>query len=227
MTKKVFVFDLDDTLIKEIDFLKSGYWAVSEFISKRVGLNIREVYGNLLDWYRTGQNAFAHLNEKYGLGTPIEVYLDIYRFHTPDIHLSQDMVDTLNALQDAEIELGIVTDGRFITQKNKVDALGLAEWFDKKCVIINSNPQFFKPNSYGYNRLMQVMYEKIGSSAIEFTYIADNPEKDFIWPNANGWNTICLKDDGRNIHKQDFAAASGGALPKRVITSLKELIVKN
>ena len=58
----------------------------------------------------------------------------------------------------------------------------------------------------------------------DFTYVGDNPRKDFISPNALGWLTVCLKDDGRNIHKQDFTSITAQALPKKTIESLKVLI---
>lgn len=35
-----------------------------------------------------------------------------------------------------------------------------------------------------------------------FIYVGDNVKKDFITPNALGWKTICIKDDGRNIHSK-------------------------
>ena len=35
-----------------------------------------------------------------------------------------------------------------------------------------------------------------------FYYIGDNVVKDFIAPNQLGWTTICLLDNGQNIHKQ-------------------------
>ena len=57
-----------------------------------------------------------------------------------------------------------------------------------------------------------------------FIYVGDNVKKDFITPNALGWKTICLKDDGRNIHKQDFTSTPAHALTKEKIKSLKELI---
>ena len=56
-----------------------------------------------------------------------------------------------------------------------------------------------------------------------YTYIGDNIIKDFISPNALGWRTICLKDDGRNIHQQDFGLAEE-YLPKITVGSLNELL---
>jgi putative hydrolase of the HAD superfamily len=35
-----------------------------------------------------------------------------------------------------------------------------------------------------------------------FAYVADNPMKDFVWPNRLGWTTVQLLDNGRNVHSQ-------------------------
>src|SRR5574344_694428 len=114
MCKKVVVFDLDDTLYKEIDFLKSGYWKVAELIEKRFHIDVREVYGRLCDWYVKGENPFACLNDTYGLDNPISDYLNVYRFHHPAISLTTETVDVLNKLKEMDVALGIITDGREI-----------------------------------------------------------------------------------------------------------------
>ncbi|WP_368336625.1 hypothetical protein [Parabacteroides merdae] len=57
----------------------------------------------------------------------------------------------------------------------------------------------------------------------EFVYIGDNLRKDFITPNKLGWKTICLLDDGRNIHRQDFSCPEE-YLPNVKIHTLKELL---
>lgn len=222
--KHVLVFDLDDTLTKEIDYLRSGYRMVAELVHERFGLDGNEVYTKMLAWYKEDENAFERLNQEYGLDNPIADYLNIYRFHKPSLVISDDVCKTLDFLKSEGVALGIVSDGREITQMNKVKALGLTKWIDESCIIINSEKQHFKPNPSGYERLLAAIRAKYGDEQLEYTYVGDNLKKDFIWPNANGWNTICLKDDGRNIHKQDFEAASGDALPKKVIVSLKELL---
>lgn len=222
--KKVICFDLDDTLTKEIDFLKSGYRAVARLVEKRFGLDADRVYWQMYDWYRAGENAFERVNESYGLDNPIGDYLNVYRFHQPEIMLSDEVRETLNVLKERGAVMGIVSDGRQETQMNKVRALGLTEWIDESCIIINSDARFFKPNPYGFDRLMLAAFEVTGESQLEFTYVGDNLNKDFIWPNAHGWNTACLLDDGRNIHKQDFETVAIEARPQRVINSLKELV---
>ena len=223
MCKMVVCFDLDDTLYKEIDFLKSGYHKVAELVAKRYGIDEREVYDNLLSWYYSKENAFALLNETYGLDNPIEEYLNIYRYHQPDIVLSDGVAETLNALKTQDVGLGIITDGRTISQQNKIEALGLGRWFEKDYIFINEEPEHFKPNHWSFDRLMLCCREQYGDADISFYYVGDNPKKDFIAPNQLGWQTICLMDDGRNIHSQDFSGEQD-CLPQNRINKIRDIL---
>lgn len=223
MRLKVFCFDLDDTLYKEIDFLKSGYQKVSELVEKRYGLDVHEVYSRLLSWYSNGENPFERINQYYGISNSIGDYLDVYRYHQPSIVLSQETVTTLDALKNAGCVLGIVSDGREITQKQKVEALGLSRWIELEAVFINEDKKHFKPDHLSFDRFMMFCFEKHQNEDLEFYYIGDNTGKDFLAPNQLGWETICLLDDGRNIHKQSFEMTKA-YLPHRTIVSINELI---
>lgn len=222
--KNVIVFDLDDTLTKEIDFLKSGYITIAQIIERRYGIPSDCIFHDLINWYYSRENAFECLNKKYNLDCPIEYYLEIYRFHKPNIKLSEEVRQTLEILKSLNIEFGIISDGRNETQMNKIEALGLKEWISEDCIIINSKREHFKPNAYGYLKLLNAIYLKNGNNKISFTYVGDNLKKDFIWPNINNWHTICLKDDGRNIHHQDFKNTTTNALPQKTISQFSELI---
>lgn len=223
MCKKIVVFDLDDTLYKEVDYLKSGYKKISELVEQRFGLDSHSVYDQLLTWYFNGENAFGRLNEHYGIANPIKEYLDIYRYHHPAIVLSEETKNTLNALKSKGVTLCIITDGREITQKQKIKALGLAEWIDRDKVLINEDNKYFKPNHWSFDRMMLHCYEQYTGAELKFYYVGDNPKKDFLAPNQLGWETVCLLDDGKNIHSQDFSLPKE-FLPKVKICCIKELI---
>ena len=222
MCKKVVVFDLDDTLYKEIDFLKSGYRKVAEKVEKRYEIDAWEAYDQMMVWYRRGENAFANLNEKYGIDTPINDYLNVYRYHQPNITLSQGVRETLDAQKEAGCELAIITDGREITQRQKIEALGLERWIPQELIFINEDKEHFKPNHWSFDRLMLSCHERHPNDELKFFYVGDNTEKDFLAPNELGWNTVCLEDDGRNIHQQNFDVAEM-YLPKHRIKSFEEL----
>lgn len=223
MCKKIVCFDLDDTLFKEIDFLKSGYRKVAELVEKRYGIDARTAYDQMMVWYQRGENAFANLNEKYGIENPVSDYLNVYRYHQPSLILSQDVKEVLAALKEADCDLGIITDGREITQKQKIEALGLAEWINPDLVLINEDKKYFKPNHWSFDRMMLKCYEKLPNSELEFYYVGDNTEKDFQAPNELGWTSICLEDDGRNIHKQSFEIRKE-YLPQYKVKSLRDIL---
>lgn len=223
MHKKVVVFDLDDTLYKEIDFLKSGYRKVAELVARQYGCDARAIYDQLLKWYYNGENAFACLNEEYGFGNPVNEYLDIYRYHHPTITLSDETKDILSKLIEENVVLGIITDGREITQKQKVEALELEQWISMDLVMINEDKKYFKPNHWSFDRMMLKCFENGIDADATFYYVGDNTEKDFLAPNQLGWDTVCLENNGNNIHQQSFDLADA-YLPKHIIKSIVELL---
>lgn len=222
---KVVCFDLDDTLYKEIDYLKSAYREIASYAAdycrgcsdSPIILSVK-AYEAMLLAYKEGQNAFERLNAFLGINLPISQYLQIYRMHKPNIRLSKSAVSALNSLKSPECIIGLITDGRSVQQRNKVEALGLNRWIIEEDVLISEEFGSEKPTPANYEYFM-----KRYSESDEFMYVGDNLKKDFIAPNALGWQTVCLKDDGRNIHKQDFTSVSTKAMPKMIIEDLKSL----
>ena len=219
---KVICFDLNDTLYKEIDYLKSAFQDIAQYAaahcegcSDSVKILAIKAYNRMLEAYQEGLNAFDELNRFLGLELPISDYLYIYRNHKPTINLSKDVTNTLDALQRDRIQLGLITDGRSVQQRNKIDALGLKCWIENDDIIISEEFGSEKPALANYEYFM-----KRYPGCSEFLYVGDNPDKDFIAPNILGWETICLRDDGRNIHKQDFSVVSNEAMPNKMVMNI-------
>ena len=57
----------------------------------------------------------------------------------------------------------------------------------------------------------------------KFYYIGDNTAKDFFWPNKLGWTTICIADDGRNKHKQNFGLQND-YLPDIIVDNIYDIL---
>ena len=223
---RVVCFDLDDTLYKEIDYLKSAYREIAGYAAEHchgcsapVSVLAHKAYEVMLAAYREGGDAFEALNKFLGLNLPASDYLYIYRNHKPKIALSEDVVRMLDTLKVKGVRIGLITDGRSVQQRNKIEALGLSRWIDDEDMVISEEFGSEKPALANYEYFMKRYPE-----CQDFTYVGDNPRKDFIAPNALGWLTICLMDDGRNIHRQDFASTPALALPEKTIESLKDLI---
>lgn len=210
MCKKVVCFDLDDTLYKEIDYLTSAYGEIAASVGHP------ELLPQMVKWYREGENVFQKLNQFLGVDKPIEAYLKIYRNHIPTISLSDGVEDTLNELKHRGVILGLITDGRSVGQRNKIKALGLEKWFDDENIIISEELGSEKTDYKNFKYFEQKYPEH------SFVYIGDNPKKDFIVPNRFGWQTVMLKDDGRNIHKQEAVPMEN--LPQMTIIDSEELL---
>lgn len=216
MRKKVVCFDLDDTLYKEIGFLYSGYRVISQVIEQRTGST--GVYDQMCQLRHDGKNVFEELEKKYrGVINKAEM-LTIYREHKPSISLDDGIESLLDALKQSGCIIGLITDGRSISQRNKISALGLERWIDNQNIVISEEFGSEKPNEQNY------LYFEKRYPGCRYYYIGDNVEKDFIAPNKLGWETYCLKNDMRNVHYQNFNMPDI-YLPNRIISLISDLIL--
>lgn len=216
---KVCCFDLDDTLYKETDYLKSAYQEIASYAAEHchgssapMAVLAHKAYMEMLAAYQEGANAFERLNAFLGLNLPIADYLFLYRNHRPHITLTEDVVQTLDELKNQGVRIGLITDGRSVQQRNKIEALGLRRWIEEEDIIISEEFGSGKPALANFEYFMKRYPE-----CHDFTYVGDNTRKDFIAPHTLDWTTVCLLDDGRNVHKQEFEDET-----KHMITRLIE-----
>ncbi len=207
------VFDLDDTLYNEIDFLKSAYKELSEKLAPN---SWQKLFSNLFSRYRNKENVFEYVAEVYGVSK--SELIDAYRNHLPKIKPFDGVIDLINQIKEKEGKVGIVTDGRSITQRNKIKALGIIDDID--FIVISEEIGSEKPNEKNF-----VLIEKELDCRINY-YIADNIKKDFITPKRMGWKTIGLIDNGLNIHSSANEYYNEAYLPHDFISSITELTIK-
>ena len=209
-----FVFDLDDTLFKEVDFVRSAYNYIGEYIFDKFDLNVNVDIDYSLN---NKLSLFDILIKKHKVlekNLSLEKFLKIYRNHKPQINLTNNVEEVLAFIKNSGTNLSLITDGRSVTQRNKINALNINSFFND--IIISEETGYEKPNEYNFLKI-QKKYQ-----GYDMTYIGDNTEKDFISPNKLGWNSVCILDDGRNIHKQNFDLESD-YLPKITITNFNQI----
>ena len=187
----VIVFDLDDTLYKELQFLQSAYRSISRMLAPEIG---HEIYGEMTLLYDQNKNVFDIIKAKYDFQKTIGELVDHYRTHTPDIELPEPSAQLLTQLTEHQMTLGLMTDGRSLTQRNKLRSLGIENVFTE--VLISEEFGSEKP------ALENFLNFETKFSGRSFFFIGDNFEKDFITPNSLGWETIGIRDNGENIHGQ-------------------------
>ena len=147
------IFDLDDTLYKEIDYVRSGFNAVSIYVAEKTSQNHNDLLENLLLNYNSDMNPFLSLIEKYSLNITIEKMKNIYRSHFPSIQLDKNTKEILNILKKRRELRGLLTDGRSLQQRNKIESLGLGPYFND--ILISDEFGSEKPNIANYSHFMK------------------------------------------------------------------------
>lgn len=204
-----FVFDLDDTLYPEADYLESGIRAVILEIKKKYNIEIKNIAQLSKE-----KDLWGVVCQKIGL--PISAkdsFIWSYRLHTPTISLKKSTQEVIEYLKKESSGIAILTDGRSYSQREKLVALGIADI----PAYISEEFQSEKPAALRYE-----IIEK-RHPAQRYVYIGDNPKKDFLAPNQLGWITIGLKGTERNIHSQDISNITGLYLPHIWIDDISEV----
>ena len=161
------VFDIDDTLYLERDYVHSGFEAVGRWAAKWLHIedfaercwsrfiagHRRSIFDEVL--CESGRKANAEL---------VSALVELYRTHTPSIALSPDASEALEAISRIA-SIAVISDGPAASQSRKAEALGLE-------LVSQCRP------------------------ASVYAYIADDPLKDFASPKQLGWITVRVRRPG-------------------------------
>lgn len=192
------ILDLDDTLYLERDYVHSGFSALAAQVSDRGGSEA-EILDFLWSGFEKGVrgNAFDLLREHFpevGSRYGVEEMVEIYRGHHPSIELLEP--DTVDEIRAVPVAVGLISDGWPGSQELKIAALGLFDMFDVIVLTGVWGSQFWKPDHRGFAHVEA----ELGLPGDELVYVADNPRKDFVAPNARGWMTVRLRRQGQLHH---------------------------
>ena len=208
------IFDLDDTLYNELDYLKSAFFDIANCISKKTDVNRALIFDKMLSYYFDNQNVFNEIIKFSRVSIAIPDLLSIYRNHIPNIKLLDHRKGILDSLKSNGYKIGLLTDGRSKQQRNKIKALNIEHYFES--IVISEEFGSEKPSKTNYLHFETLFGEG------NYFYIGDNISKDFLSPNKLGWTSICILDNGNNIHKQNFNLEQD-YLPKITIKDFSSL----
>lgn len=184
---KAVLFDLDQTLYPEAEFVRSGYRAVAAYLVERCGGTVagwaEEMESVLWREGRTG--VFDQLIRKEGWAGRIDpaTLVHVYRTHAPNLRLHSDAAELL---ADLRVPCGLVTDGHATVQHRKAAALGLDTRFAAVVCTADIGPHAEKPSDIGY----RVCLERLGVAPQDAAYVGDDLAKDFNAPRALGMRTV-------------------------------------
>ena len=182
------LFDLDDTLYLEKEFVVSGYRAVARKVAATCGCDFAAAFDCMMYSLQTaGRRAvFSDLLACFPtIPFTINDLVWTYREHVPMIELMPGYGQLLQQLRK-NYRLGIITDGLPATQHNKVRALGIESLFDRIIYSWDYGHERQKPHPYSFT----VMTEFLQLPPESMLFVGDNPEKDGRGATAAGMKFI-------------------------------------
>lgn len=213
------IFDLDDTLYDESEYVDQAFENTAVSLADRIGMPGRkeEFYRRMLELTeRHGRGkVFDMLCGETGIRVPVSELVQVYRDTKPVLQLYPDAELLLQSLEDRGIKTGLITDGCRRVQHAKITALGLDARLDS--VIVTDDFGICKPQEAAYEKCLQAL----NCIPEEAVYVGDNPRKDFIGARALGMKTVrIVRQKGMYMGLR----AEPGWEADRCIRSLKELI---
>ncbi len=176
------IFDLDDTLYSEKEYVRSGYHKIAEHFRKP------ELAEQMWAVFLRGGRAIDEVLAAHGMEANKEEALRIYRFQEPNIHLYPSVAEMLERIRMTK-KVGIITDGRPEGQWAKIRALGIQ--VDRIIVTDElGGIEYRKPNEKAFI----LMRELLSTQYKQMAYIGDNVKKDFIAPEHLGMRTIWFQN---------------------------------
>jgi putative hydrolase of the HAD superfamily len=211
------VFDLDDTLYLESDFVTSGYRAVAQFIEENYGCDYKQVFTTMMTIFvEHGRRAvFPTLLDRF-LNSSVSLadLIDVYRRHSPKIRLFPGYFELLQRLAP-QYRLGIITDGLPEVQERKVKILKLDKVVNKIIYTWKYGPEREKPHPFSF----QLMLRHLDTDPVSTLFIGDNFEKDCRGAHRAGMKCAQLHS---SVHSRQTSSGNE-EIPDFFISSLYQL----
>jgi len=169
------LFDLDDTLYPEKQYIYQGFKEVAKYLNKKHGLDLYRSYYELLSIFKSGsKKVFDDFLSCQNTGETSAVLVDIYRRAPRKLSLYPDVTKGLNEIKKSNHKLILITNGRAESQRQKLEQLCLAYYFDEIFILDEYGQEFWKPSTL----IFQSIYKKYGGEIKDYMLVG-NAEEDF------------------------------------------------
>jgi putative hydrolase of the HAD superfamily len=186
------LFDLDDTLYPERQFVDSGFAAVARYLGSLAGGSPEYLTRRLITLHddRGRGHLFDTLLEELGRPGERDLILAcvlIYRTHKPTLQPFPGVIDTLRAIRSAGVRTGLISDGHAATQHRKLAALPEVERnLDVVVMTDDLGNEHAKPSQMPF----LVACRLLGIPPAGAVYVANDSRKDFLGARGAGLRTI-------------------------------------
>ncbi len=190
---KAVIFDLDDTLYDEKQFVQSGFREASRYIALKYKKSEKKTYillnkvlkingrGKVFDNVLSDLDIYA--NQKV-----IKKLITKYRYCKRKLKFFPQAETVLSKLRRLDYRLGLITDGNSRVQRYKAELLSLNSYFHVLLYSRYYGIRNEKPSVFIYRKCLR----KLKVKARESIYVGDNPHKDFITAKKIGVRTVRL-----------------------------------
>ncbi len=224
---KAILFDLDDTLYPEIEFVRSGFRTVARYLSSRGTRDEEWLVNRMFEVIEAEGRGriFDRILHDEGKYSPELVHLLVYlyRSHEPSIEPFEEVSRVFKLLRERGLRLGIVTDGMATVQRRKIQALGLGPMVDTVVCTDELGDAYWKPSTVPFLVALQLLEVE----PEEATYVGDDPQKDFVAPKELQMLTVQVRrlprkeridsKPGRPVTQADVTIATLDELPALVV----------
>jgi len=197
------VFDMDDTLYPESQFVTGGLLAAGALLDALLPRPVGAadvflgVLGRTGPWhvFDTALNELGVARDPALVGALVRAFRD----HAPRVAPHPGIPALLDDLRASGLALGVVTDGYADVQRRKWAALGLDARFD--AVVFTGDVDGVacpKPHVGPFRAVARAL--GVGSGPV--LMVGDNPAKDFPPARTLGWDTLRVRHPG-GYHAQD------------------------
>lgn len=221
---RAIIFDLDDTLYPEREYVLSGFRAVARWAEQHLDIPENQGFTELYDLYMAGVrgDTFDRWLAKHAISSEnvMQSLVHVYRSHQPTIHCCPGVPELLHSLHQ-HFRLGLVSDGYLEVQQRKLAALEIIEHFDAIVFSDKWGRESWKPSTRPFEEILAKL--RVPPSAA--VYVADNPVKDFLGAQKVGMGTVWVhRTDGEYAHLRPPSSAHAPDYEVKSLTELERLL---
>lgn len=220
------VFDLDDTLYPEQEFVRGGLQAVATWAEEHLGISrgaaLEELWRLFLSGVRGNTFDVWLRQRKIVTSGIVDELVRVYRQHSPTIRLFPGTAAVLARLR-CNYRVGLLTDGYGAVQRRKVAALGIEPFFTHMVFSdeLGGKRTYWKPSRVPYETILELL----GVDGYASAYVGDNPLKDFLGARGVGMRTVRIRHpDGLYSHVEPPTTEHAPDIEIGTIEELEEVL---
>lgn len=219
---KAAVFDLDHTLFDRYGTMAKIMPVFYEKFDFSEGMTLEKVTELMIKadklYNHDGWDVALDFLVKEGMfkePPTFEYYRDsllaAFRTDAVEYPFTKPMLDKLHAMG---LKTGLITNGKSITQRSKIDRLGLESYLDE--IVISGEIGIGKPNPEPF----KIMAKRLNMKPEEIIYVGDHPENDVDGSRGVGFIPVWVATLGRwtlpEIEKPNFSVNNVSEVPQIV-----------